>query len=176
MKHRFLLFTIIIALISCNSHRNEAKRIVKKWIGKEIILPGHDITYKTMGRDTVCLGIWEKPHKIFVYIDSIGCTSCRLGLSQWMEIIDSSRLVYPDLGFLFVVHSNNYRKFEQELRDAEFTYPIIYDYRNDFYKLNQFPPDPYRTFLLDRNNKILLIGSPVRNPKIWELYQRALIE
>ncbi len=177
MKHHFLIslsIVLMIAGIACNSPKREAQRIVKEWIGKEVILPEQNLTYKIMGRDTSCTELWNKPYKIFVYIDSIGCISCRLGLAQWKEIIDSSRVAYPDLGFLFVVHAGSYKRFEYELRDAEFNYPVIYDYRDEFHKKNNFAPDPYRTFLLDRNNKIILIGSPVRSPQIWELYKKVL--
>ncbi len=176
MKQFLYLLSLIILIIwisGCDhSPKSEAKRIVKKWIGKEIVVPDHDLTYKVMGRDTACSDLWNKPYKVFVYIDSIGCISCRLGLSQWKEIIDSSRITYPDMGFLFVIHAVSYRKFEWELKDAEFDYPVIYDYRDEFYKLNHFPPDPYRSYLLDKNNKVVVIGSPAHNPKIWELYKQ----
>lgn len=181
MKRAIVVFQIIICIgwvFSCDSPQKKAQKkarqVVEEWMGKEIKLPDHEMTYKSMGRDTACSEIWDKPNKIFVYIDSVGCTSCRLGLSRWKEIIDSCRTEHPDLGFLFVVHSVSYRRFERELRDAEFTYPIIYDYRNEFHKLNQFPPDPYRTYLLDKNNKITVIGSPVTNTKMWHLYKKML--
>ena len=42
-------------------------------------------------------------------------------------------------------------------------------------KINQFPAEPaFQTFLLDSLNRVLLIGSPVENDKIWTLYQRSL--
>lgn len=32
--------------------------------------------------------------------------------------------------------------------------------------------ESYRTFLLDKNNKIQLVGSPVNNSKMWQLYKK----
>ncbi len=173
MKFQIVALTAVIAILmfSCNSPRKEAEKVVREWMGKEVKVPD-GITFKIMGRDTICSDLWNKSRKILVYVDSIGCTSCRLGLSQWKEKIDTCRSVYPDVGFLFVIHSDNYKKFEREVRFSELDYPIIYDYRDEFHKLNKFPPDPYRTFLLDKNNKVLLIGSPIHNPKIWELFKK----
>ena len=57
-----------------------------------------------------------------------------------------------------------------------FDEPIIYDYHNQFFKLNQFPPDPYRTFLLDKQNKVQLIGNPVETPQLWELYNKVITQ
>jgi hypothetical protein len=39
--------------------------------------------------------------------------------------------------------------------------------------LNRFPDEStYQCFLLDKNNKVLMIGNPSLNPKIWELYKQ----
>ena len=78
-------------------------------------------------------------------------------------------------GFIFVVHSSDFKRFDAEVSFYKFDYPIIYDYHNSFDKLNKFPPAPYRTFLLDKDNKVQLIGSPINNPQIWELYKKVML-
>ena len=52
----------------------------------------------------------------------------------------------------------------------------IYDYNNDFEKLNHFPPAPYRTFLLDKENRVQVIGSPINNPEVWERYKNIILQ
>ncbi|MDR2410159.1 MAG: hypothetical protein LBE13_18905, partial [Bacteroidales bacterium] len=76
------------------------------------------------------------------------------------------------LVFLFVIHSPNYADLGYEL--LYFDYPIIYDKHNSFDKLNHFPPLPYRTFLLDKDNKVILVGSPINNPKLLEIYMNIM--
>jgi len=160
----FCLFT------SCQSSvKYEHIQIINEWRGKEIILPAR-MEYKIMGRDTVCNDIWDKQYKIFTYVDSVGCTSCQLGISQWKNLIDSTK--NKNVSFIFAVHSTNYTDFNYELLLDGFNHPIIFDQHNDFYKLNHFPKFPYRTFLLDKDNKVILIGTPTNNPKIWELYKQ----
>jgi hypothetical protein len=42
-------------------------------------------------------------------------------------------------------------------------------------KLNHFPNNPtFQCFLLDKNNKVLAIGNPANNTKIWELYKKII--
>ena len=170
-------FCLLFAITVCSCQSNNSKdiqRIVDKWMERKIIIPSGNIIYKTMGKDTVCTDLWEKTFKIFTYVDSVGCTSCRLGLPKWKNLIDSCKIQKWDISFLFVVHSNDYEEFEDAVRYFEFDYPVIYDYANAFEKHNRFPPEPYRTFLLDKDNKVQLIGSPIENPNLWELYKRVI--
>jgi hypothetical protein len=160
---------------SCQSRNEGIKNIVKEWMGKEITIHS-EAKFKTLGKDTLCYDLWNKPYKIFTYIDSVGCTGCRLNLQRWESFIDGCRQQQIDIGFIFVVHSSDFSIFDDEIRFKEFDYPVIYDYHNDFEKLNHFPPDPYRTFLLDKDNKVQLIGSPVNNPQMWELYKEIITQ
>jgi hypothetical protein len=169
---RAFINILLIASIcfSCNSPQKEIGKLVKKWQGKEIILP-QKIEFKILGRDTICTDLWDKPYKILTYIDSVGCLSCQMGLPFGEEIIGIFMREKYDVPILFVIHSNNYHLLSRELIATDFNYPVIYDDNNLFDKLNHFPPAPYRTFLLDKNNKIILIGSPIDNSPIWELYK-----
>lgn len=52
---------------------------------------------------------------------------------------------------------------------------MFIDHNNSFYKLNSLKKDHrFQVFLLDRENNILLIGDPIRNDAIWELYKKTL--
>jgi hypothetical protein len=43
--------------------------------------------------------------------------------------------------------------------------------------LNHFPSQPeLQSFLLDKDNKVLLIGNPVLNPKVWDLYKQIITD
>lgn len=171
MKKKIVIL-IVITLFSCQSslRKNDIKQIVQEWQGKEIQIPLGKIEYKVMGRDTSCVELWSKPYKIFTYVDSVGCTSCQLGLSQWKRLIDSCVILSSDVSFIFVVNSSDFESFENFVFAYDFNYPIIYDRHNEFELLNNFPQKPYRTFLLDKNNKVILVGSPTDYPEIWNLY------
>jgi hypothetical protein len=42
-------------------------------------------------------------------------------------------------------------------------------------QLNHLPDEPaFQCFLLDKDNKVLAIGNPAYNPKVWELYKQII--
>lgn len=76
----------VILFISCgNKDREILVKLMQEWKGREILYP-NDMHFFMQGRDTlnadsICM------YKIITYIDSIGCMSCKLGLSQWQDFI-----------------------------------------------------------------------------------------
>jgi hypothetical protein len=52
-----------------------------------------------------------------------------------------------------------------------FHYPIWFDKDNYFAKLNNFPKNvKFITFLLNKEDKILLTGNPINNSNNWNFY------
>lgn len=178
-NHFQLKFSLVIMLFalcfqSCDSKKQEAKSVVEEWNQKEIIIP-KNLSFKSLGQDTVCSSILSSRFKVLVYIDSMGCIACKLKLLEWKALIDTCKLKAYDIGFLFIVQSNKYIVFEENLSIYNFSYPIVYDPEGVFNKLNKFPKeDKYRTFLLDEKNRVIFIGSPITNKKIRTLYETVL--
>ena len=57
----------------------------------------------------------------------------------------------------------------------KFSYPIFYDYKGECNKQNKLPQHVfYQTFLLDENNKVLLIGKPTPGSNLWNLYKKII--
>ena len=60
-------------------------------------------------------------------------------------------------------------------RKDGFTYPVCFDEKDDFNRLNRFPSEMmFQTFLLDKENKVVALGNPVLNPKVKELYLKLI--
>jgi len=170
----FVMFTSFFSFFSCKELTKKKQNIIEEWYEKKILIP-ENITFKSMGHDTVCSSILNHHYKVLVYVDSAGCTPCHLMLPEWKTYMSTCERLAYDVGFLFVVQSNNYRALEQDLYLQHFTYPIIYDSKNEFDKLNQFPKgQKYRTFLLDAKNHVVLIGSPIENIEISALFDKIL--
>jgi hypothetical protein len=54
---------------------------------------------------------------------------------------------------------------------------VFLDVDDQLNKRNQLPRNPvYQCFLLDKFDRVLLIGNPVLNPQIWLLFKKAIIE
>ena len=173
MKIISFLLSLYLFTSCVNTSKRNIEKVVTEWQGKEIVIP-EDIHYKILGRDTICDHLWAKPFRVFTYIDSVGCTSCQLQLQEWKELINFCKQQSIDISFVFVVHSSDFTKFTNDVKLYKFKEPIVYDYENQFHQMNKFPPYPYRTFLLNSKNQVQLIGSPIDNPQIWDLYKKVI--
>ena len=70
-------------LASCQESREEAVlRLVSEWNGKEIKFPSRSV-FTIQGKDTLDFEFGNAGYKVITYIDSVGCTSCKLQLSRW---------------------------------------------------------------------------------------------
>ena len=172
-----IVVVLLVALVSCrpNEQRSEAQKIVKEWMGKTIRMPDN-VKCKVMGRDTLCPDLFEKPYKIVVYIDSAGCTSCKLRMPDWKKIIHEADSIAPGkIGFLFFFNPQNEEELDFFMKRDRFDYPVFMDTGNTIDRLNHFPRDmKFQSFLLDKNNTVLVIGNPSMNPLVWELYKQQI--
>lgn len=145
--------------------------LLQQWNGKEIFFP-KNLSFMEYGEKRVDFDISKGKYKIVHYVDSAGCTSCKLNLKQWDEFIfymDS--VTGHNVPCLFYIHTKQKRELKIALKENGFDYPVCLDMENEFYRLNKFPMTPLlQTFLLDENNRIVGMGDPVRNPHIKELY------
>lgn len=170
----FSICLVVLLLCSCHSRRKEIARIVEEWKNKEVIFPD-PLLVKVQGRDTILPDFQERKYKILNYIDTSGCTECRMKLAEWQLLKQEIDSLGYDVDILFVAWVHNYDELEILQRANRCQLPFLYDPQGDMQKINQFPAEPaFQTFLLDSLNRVLLIGSPVENNKIWTLYQRSL--
>jgi hypothetical protein len=173
-KYILLLLTIVLLSYSCKSKKKEqeAEKIVTEWIGKEIRFP-KDIGFSIMGKDTSCANLLQKPFKILLYIDSTGCTGCRLKFYDWKSLKEEADSIAPkSISFIFIFQPKNEKELQFILRKNQLNEPVIIDPTDKINKQNHFPKKrPYQCFLLDKNNKVVMVGNPFLNPKIWKLYK-----
>lgn len=175
-KMFFFLSSIIFFFIitSCINKSNETKNIVQAWLEKEVQIPS-ELNFRNLGQNIPSSQILKYRYKVLVYLDSNGCIACRLNLPKWKAFIDSCQQEGTDIGFLFIVQSDDYRSFENKLKGFNFTYPYVYDPTDKWNKLNEFPKEEeFRTFLLNENNRVMLIGNPINNKKMRKLYDSVL--
>jgi len=145
--------------------------LVNEWNGKEIKFPSRSV-FTIQGKDTVDFEFVDADYKVVTYIDSVGCTSCKLQLPRWKQLIEEvDSLTGGSVPFLFYFHPKDMRELRYLTRRDDFEYPVCFDEKDELNQLNQFPLDmTFQTFLLDKGNKVVAMGNPVLNPKVKELY------
>ena len=145
--------------------------MVNEWNGKEVKFPSRSV-FTIQGKDTVDFEFASADYKVVVYIDSVGCTSCKLQLPRWKELMaEVDSLTGGSIPFLFYFHPKDVKELRYLTRRDGFTYPVCFDGEDELNRLNRFPADMlFQTFLLDKDNKVVAMGSPVLNPNIKDLY------
>ena len=171
MKHIFWIMCLWL-LASCSESREEAMlRLVNEWKDKSVIIPVRSV-FTVQGKDVVDFNYRDAEYKILVYTDSVGCTSCKLQLPKWKRMIaEVDSLTGGSVPFLFYFHPKDSKELRFYLRRDNFTYPVCFEEDDYINRLNRFPSDmTFQTMLLNKENKVVAIGSPVLNPKIKDLY------
>lgn len=177
MKQIILLWVIAFSglVISCNgSKKKNIARLVEAWQGKTVLFPENMIF--TSYRDTVDYRIPEADYKVVVYVDSLGCTSCKLQLSKWKELIrETDSITDGKVPFLFFFHPKKIEDVFYMLKRERFARPVCVDPADRFNELNRLPSKMnFQTFLLDRENRIVVIGNPVHNAVVRDLYRKEI--
>lgn len=183
MNKSFLIIItlLIICFSSCknNKQRDDAVKIIKEWTGKEIRFP-EGLSCTSMGRDTSCIDLHNDNYKIVLYVDSLGCTNCRLKLATWKKMINEADSIFsrkPEFVFFFQPKKKEEKELQFIFKQNGFRHPVFIDKTNEIGKLNNFPSkSEYQCFLLDKDNKVLIVGNPSYNPGIWTLFKKTIIE
>ena len=160
-----LLFQIIF---SCkNSQDSEYENIVNEWIGKEILLPKISEGNKLYNPDSNL--------KIVTRING-NCYSCLSRLKNWKPFVEEVNNKYNIPVFIYMVISDSSIYTEINKKEIHFEYPVIFDTNNEFQKSNNLAQNNiFHTMLLNKSNKVILIGNPINNTKLKELYIEQVI-
>ncbi len=150
MKKRLYILLLLSLLTACKENNKEKfALLVQEWQGKEIVFP-QDMAFTRFVTDTVDYQIPDAEYKILIYVDSTGCTSCKLQLSKWKELIahiDST--TDGNIPLIFVFQSKDDQELRYILIRDNFDRPVCIDRDSRLDKLNQFPQDiTFQTFLL----------------------------
>ena len=172
---------IVFCLPSCkqNNLRDDVVKIVFEWTGREIKFP-EGLPCISMDRNTTCIDVHNDNFKIVLYVDSLGCTNCRLSLSTWKKIMKESDSVFirkPEFVFIFQPKKRDKKELSLIFRNNGFRHPVFIDKENETDRMNKFPSNPeYQCFLLGKDNKVIMVGNPATNSGIWILYKRIITE
>lgn len=167
----FLSITIFFNSCNENKEKKEITQIVKEWQAKEIVFPAN-LIFTKHGKDTLDYEVPVSTYKILMYVDSIGCTSCKLHLHKWREFISEvDSLTNGSVPILFFFHPKDVREVSYLLKRDGIDIPVCIDVKDEMNLINRFPAhQEFQTFLLNGENKVLYIGNPVQNIRIKEMY------
>lgn len=168
----YLSALCVFLLFSC-SEKKETRiaRLAEEWLNKEIRFPER-VTFVDYKKDTFSYTFPPAPYKAVIYVDSASCMSCKLQLNKWKKMIRQvDSVTNGSVPFLFFLRSDDTSHIRYLLKRAGFEHPVYMDTAGILNRLNRFPPDEaFHTFLVNRHNQIVLIGNPIHNPAVKDLY------
>ena len=166
------LTATLLALAACDRHA-EQREAVTALMGREITMP------EGLQARILDTPIGFEPGADFTvvcYIDSAGCTPCRMKLPVWNEVINSFKAIPGrDVSFVMILQSPDTTETGYTLRRDSFMHPVAMDRAGSFAAVNSLPADEAtHTLLLDADGRVAAIGNPALNPKIRDLYRRII--
>ena len=167
-----MLTATLLMLAACERHA-EQREAVTALMGREITLP------EGLQARILDATVDFEPGADFTvlcYIDSAGCTPCRMKLPVWNEVINSFKAIPGrDVSFVMILQSPDTTETGYTLRRDNFMHPVAMDRAGSFAAVNSLPADEAtHTLLLDADGRVAAIGNPAINPKIRELYRRII--
>ena len=176
MRRRFISFCGVVfclLVVSCGGGpQKEMADHLEALYGRKIHFV-HDNHYRVDGRDTL---IYSEPSiSIVLFVDSLGCQPCKLRLGELGVKIRELKQIGSTAHFIVIVQNSDYSVFEQDAVHNLPGYPFVYDEEGRFLKYNELPLDSrYHAFLLNQNGEVVLVGNPIGNDKLWELYKQQI--
>ena len=170
------LLVILSFPVSCNNMN--IRKELKRMMNFEITIPHlHHAIFN--GEDVVMHFPNEASVRMIALFDSTFCASCHLpNMKVWNEVIAYSKASHSRFEpiFIFSPKQEEVVSLKQSLRDNMFEWPLFIDENGDFLKNNHVIPQDSRfhTFLLNSENKIILVGSPVNNEVLWDMYKEQI--
>ena len=174
IKISFICF-LFFAMSCQKNERAKIEFLVKEWNNKEIRFPDNPV-FTRFVTDTVPYRIPKTDYKVVVFVDSVGCISCKLQLPRWKEFMhEVDSLSDGNVPFVFFFQTKDVRELRYILRRDNFSHPVCIDTEDSFYKLNRFPGEMmFQTFLVDSENHVKVIGNPIHNLSVKDLYLKEI--
>lgn len=174
MKFRLILSLLILCAVTSCSYRPKSRiaQEVKNLTGKEIQFPQCEILNDT---NTAPLQEIMPPEKIkmITYLSQPPCTSCIFTmLKDWECEVENN--LGDNIKYILILKSNDRQAIIDAINLYQFSSPVL-RYNDDvFEEINGLRVlARNRTLLLDKNNKVIAVGEPFGNDRMWNVYKKA---
>ena len=135
-------------------------------LGKEIVVPDGMIEF-------INLHVKENNYVVISYNDSTDCNSCSfLPLTYW-KYYQREVNKYKIKNILIAQSAEH--DLIKYFDDFGISYPVIFDAKGEFKLKNKLSDNPkYHTIIINKDKKVIWIGSPVLDHRTWDLFIQML--
>lgn len=173
----FLLFVIggIIMFLGCSRHK--VRRDLASLHNTYIHIPNN----MEVVENGIMLQEYQYKHslrpKLIFYYNNQGCNACKIShIYDLQKLFDMNDSELFDILIIVAPEVQQYEDVITQVKYQRHNFPIYIDKKNEFISINSKLPNDsrYHTFLLDKNNRIILIGNPMYSTEMWNLFKTAL--
>lgn len=170
MKQVICTLLLFIVLSSCqNSFDKKVRVVLSEMIDSEVNLPYEKMKLLS-GHDMIDTN--NEKLKIIMYIDSTRCSPCTISsIPRWNDFITIHK-EKVDLIVILATRSIDSETLEYPFGDIESSIRVYWDTAYIFRELNIRPlqEEFFSTVLIDQDNKIKVVGNPINNDMVKQLY------
>ena len=166
---------LLLILFSCQTEQKYTKdeEQIRQVIGSKIEIPVQLITLKDSilyVEETNALNLKNNGHRIISMISG-DCMACVESLNKWDSFIKKHN-DHPNVNVYHIITVSDLRHFMKNIYSKINRNATLHiDTSHYMFQYNNLPDNPsLHTFLVDKNNKILLVGNPIHSPALEELY------
>lgn len=171
------VLSLCIILISKSSfersNHSQTKRNYTDYMGKRILLPDSlDLVFYNINSHFDYYG--TNSLRIVSYMNG-DCGDCIKRLAEWEKLFKEYNYL-KKVNLLLFIFARDYTYIESVIDDSKLNLPVIFDYENQYIKINSLPVDfQFRTFLLNEFDNILCIGNPTYSEELRKVYQDKIL-
>lgn len=159
------------------SSRRYVKDMMTAMIGYRVEFPDALISVNADQMEDDALLSYDGKAKLVMFISPEECTTCRISKMYLADTLFRIRS-YADLVPMVIISPEGTQRDSiiEAIRFNRFEFPVYEDREGEFLRMNPVIPEDgrFHTFLVGRDGRILLVGSPMQDEKIMNLYIKTL--
>lgn len=181
MKKAFLLFIIpaIFIIVYLNTNYRSSNQVLRDQLNDYISTP-INIPYSKMDKKN-CYAFMDSTKinchvKLVFYHDSIECIDCTY--KRNLRYINENKALLNNVRIISIyrINSENSDAVYHKLCNLRVSSEVFFDTCGIFRGVNPKIPQNklYHTFVLNKNNRIIFVGSPVNNNETERIFKKVI--
>lgn len=172
MRSICIILTLILSYIlsACNNSNDKMQEKIQQMRSMSISIPYNKMECWSNDYLSSINRYEHTKLKLVHYVDSAQCTTCYLqSVMQDGRLLNMEKQTKNKFVNIFIIEPSPRRKqsLSSDYKNNLLPQVILVDTAHVFMGKNKLPSETmYHTFLLDENNKIILVGNPLTNKKI----------
>lgn len=170
-KNWLLFVALIVLMVGCESNAKRVNRTLEILTTVPIRFEENNFVVWCNGMNGRAVCEDKALFKMVCFVDSQECSPCMLKDAYlWNSYV---RTFSPDeVAFLYVISAKKVDDVKLQIRESGFSRNFYIDTLGKFKHDNPQIPESsvYHTFLIDKNQNVILVGNPAKNRRIEKLF------